>query len=131
MSNDSIPGSVVKNEILSILEEISGRYPEDVFPADGVSLDCASARFARNIIGQIKEKVIELCTEVENEMTPKELSDKLGIPGSTLWKRLHHRFCPKTRRSKGPTGRVISLEVTEELEKFLSQPSPANGVMLK
>lgn len=37
------------------LAEAERWYPEDVFPPLGVSLDCRSAQFARQLIGNIRE----------------------------------------------------------------------------
>jgi hypothetical protein len=35
-------------------------YPEDIFPADGKSVDCASARMARHICKRLLEQFSEL-----------------------------------------------------------------------
>lgn len=117
----------MKAEVLAILDEIQGRYPEDVFPADGASLDCASARFARNIVHQIREKVAAIrdTPKTTDEFTPKQLCEKYSMTSNGMHGRLSHFNCPQTRRRKGPTGRLLTVEMTPELDAFLSQPTSA------
>lgn len=114
------------DQVLDITQDIKNRYPEDIFPVDGTSLECAGARFARGILNEVEERVRELQEATRgstDELTPKELSEKFGLSSTTTSDRLHHRNCPMTKRHTGPTGRLTSVELTPELEKFLSQPA--------
>src|SRR6187431_3176726 len=88
--------------VCQCLDEIEDRYPEDMFPIDGEGQDCASARFARNIVGQVREKVMKLKRpSVYPEATPKDLANRFGMTSIGMYKRLHHRNCPATLRHKG------------------------------
>ncbi len=51
-----------------------------------------------------------------------ELADLLGVKASLVGVRLHHPGCPPARRRCGPTGRVLSVVMTPELEAWLSIP---------
>lgn len=124
MSQQPNPTTIIQ-EVLNVLDKIEARYPHDIFPPDGESQDCAGARFVRKILSEIRGDVlgIETTRDSRNEqITPKELGDRLGLSSGTMWKRLRHRHCPKTKTYSGPTGRVVTIEVTPQLLDFLSQP---------
>lgn len=44
---------------ISICREVAERYPTDIFPEDGESLDCKSARMARLTAGNIEREIAE------------------------------------------------------------------------
>jgi hypothetical protein len=44
---------------VSICREVAERYPTDVFPDDGKSLDCKSARMARLTAANIEREITE------------------------------------------------------------------------
>lgn len=114
--------SVIKEKIMLALEEIESRYPEDLFPANGTSLDCAGARFARNLIAQMRAALREILIP-KAHFTPKELADRYNLTPSGMYKRLHHVNCPRTQRHEGESGRLLTVELTEDLDRFLSQPT--------
>lgn len=44
---------------ISICQEVAARYPIDVFPVDGESIDCKSARMARLTAANIEREITE------------------------------------------------------------------------
>lgn len=52
-------------QVLSILAKHEAKYPLDLFPEDGTSQDCATARFARWLIHSIIDDVAILDDVVE------------------------------------------------------------------
>jgi hypothetical protein len=44
---------------VAICREVAGRYPTDIFPEDGQSLDCKSARMARLTAANIEREITE------------------------------------------------------------------------
>lgn len=51
------------DDFLWAIAYVKMHYPEDVFPALGTSVDCASARFARTICDTIRRTALERCDE--------------------------------------------------------------------
>jgi hypothetical protein len=46
---------------------------------------------------------------------PKELCDLIGIERHTLYRRLCHPDCPRVKSKRGPKGRLVSIQPTQEL----------------
>lgn len=56
------------------------------------------------------------------EFTLAELGKLLGKGETTLLKRLRHPDCPAAARRLSPTGRLLSIVMTPELEAWLDRP---------
>lgn len=52
-------------------------------------------------------------------VTPAEIVQRLGVPKSTLGKRLRQQDCPRYTAARGPTGRILRLRLNRELETWL------------
>lgn len=115
------PIQLFKDKVLEAIAEVDARYPADIFPPDGASLDCAGARLARNILSQIREKVdaIEI-EEKGEEVTPGELARRYGFSNSGIYRRLHHRNCPQTERHTS-NGKLMTVRISSELDRFLKR----------
>jgi len=46
---------------------------------------------------------------------PKELCDLISIERHTLYRRLRHADCPPVKSKRGPQGRLVSIQPTQEL----------------
>ena len=61
----------------TVLKSFGDRYPTDIWPEDGNGVDCASARFARQIIKNIRKEITDaLNAEVcgsRNEVRTEDL----------------------------------------------------------
>ena len=51
---------------IAICREVAERYPTDVFPEDGQSLDCKSARMARLTAANIEREITERSNDLGN-----------------------------------------------------------------
>lgn len=95
----------------------------------------AAVTLAVAIIQQHGERYGWRCVSVNHpdlEMTtPLELSKRLGVKYTTIWRRLHSRQCPKYYSEHGPTGRLIKLHVTDAVLKYLKRPvlPPNEGLL--
>lgn len=56
---------------IAICREVAERYPTDVFPEDGQSLDCKSARMARLTAANIEREITERANVRGNLETPR------------------------------------------------------------
>lgn len=50
---------IERKACIDICREVAGRYPTDIFPEDGQSLDCKSARAARLTAANIEREITE------------------------------------------------------------------------
>ena len=54
--------------------------------------------------------------------TPRELCTRYGIKAPTLGARLGHPHCPAFAARRGPTGRILSIDLNPTLEAWLARP---------
>lgn len=54
-------GSAVRRlDVIKVIEYVRSRYPEDIFPPDGKTLDCKSAKMARLTCDNIRRELDEI-----------------------------------------------------------------------
>lgn len=61
--------------VLGILAKHEAKYPLDLFPEEGTSQDCATARFARGLIHSILDEMVELAEKSGHEEARQLLAD--------------------------------------------------------
>ena len=59
MKNGNDKGNSAQSIVETVLKSFGDRYPTDIWPEDGNGVDCASARFARQIIKNIRKEITD------------------------------------------------------------------------
>jgi hypothetical protein len=66
-------------------------------------------------------------TNLHESETPSEFAWRIGVPLKRVSRKLRHPDCPGNFRTvEGPSGRVVRLEASPELEAFI-KTDPRKG----